>query len=215
KDFPPVHFNIQTPNKTWEVELHGDLPFLWRDDARVVSLTLAPTSSCTNDTPSKHLLAPFLFHLSLLTLEGRGGERFVGERDLLAAVQFKDGIRIWKYSFDPGEAETYLENLLLDFLSDSDFGRLPLSAFSEVSQKDFKTILGILRNPDPSPEEEDLFVEIVEETIEKGSAKRFKRGMEVAELFEPYLTDRAHEAARGRLLPFLEGERIREGETTV
>ncbi|MCA9427184.1 MAG: exodeoxyribonuclease V subunit gamma, partial [Candidatus Omnitrophica bacterium] len=205
-ELPPVPFSVETAGKKWEVELHGDLPFVWRNEERMIALTLAPTSSCQNAHPSKHLLTPFLFYLSLLASEAKGGESLVGHRDLVAGVLFKDGIRLWKFFFTPEQAGSYLQSLLVDFLSPSSFGKLPLAAFSDLSKQDFKAVIEILNHPSPDMEAQNLFEEILLDAIEREESGMFHRGMELADMLETGLTDNALETAQRRLLPFLMGE---------
>ncbi|MCA9444598.1 MAG: hypothetical protein KC964_27680, partial [Candidatus Omnitrophica bacterium] len=185
---------------------HGDLPFVWRNEERMIALTLAPTSTCKNDIPTKHLVAPFLFYLSLLASEVKGGESLVANREWIAGVLFKDGIRLWKFFFTPEQASSYLQNLLVDFLSPSSFGKLPLAAFSDLSKQDFKAVIEILNHPSPDMEAQNLFEEILLDAIEREESGMFHRGMELADMLETGLTDNALETAQRRLLPFLMGE---------
>lgn len=140
------------------VELHGDLPFLWEDKEsrgyETVVVTLQKDRS--KEKLSRSILRPILFYLTLRA-SGQGNKK---SAPFSVYVAGQDGVNIkWQGDIGKDEARKYLSELITDYLDRSSFDHLPFEVVKSDINKD-KLV------DSPTKMQEEMYRDGLEERIE-------------------------------------------------
>jgi len=141
KRFEPLSMTVQTVSHTsedvtYDVELHGQLPWVWRDaESRWHALVL--TGSRRNPKePDKTAFEPVIFYL--LCLSGEDSCRWIGTSGITLHVVYREKLVEWTYKFDRETARMYLNDLVSDYLNQSLAAWLPFEIISKLQVRPHK-----------------------------------------------------------------------------
>jgi len=192
KRFNPLPLTVQTVNSasetvTREVELHGQMPWVWQDadDARHV---LVLTGSGKNPRePDKYVLGPVLFYLTCLA--GEESSRWIEASGLTLHIVYKEIVKEWTYRFDRESAEAYLIELVSNVLNQSITAWLPFETVTarsiqphkmpEEEVNDAMRVQFAAEMEDAFAEEEDYLIRIAKPTIPVDAFDRVRRRFKI------------------------------------
>ncbi|CAB5105373.1 hypothetical protein D3OALGA1CA_1697 [Olavius algarvensis associated proteobacterium Delta 3] len=128
KRFNPLSFTVQTMNRatetvTREVALHGQLPWVWKDDDGAWHTLVLTGSGKNPGEPDKYVLGPVLFYL--ICLAGDESSRWIAPSGITLHIVYRENVKEWTYTFDRETAEAYLMELVSDALNPSTAAWLP------------------------------------------------------------------------------------------
>lgn len=194
--FEPVRLIIKTTNSLGEeiqtkVELHGQWPWVWKDQGgnwNLLVLTGSGKSPREKAPPDKYILEPFLFWMFCLSSDdGRHG---IGEANITFHVVYKEDVKTWTYSINEDAAKEYLEKLVSDYLNQERLEWLPFEVATSQPIKPHK---------------------LTDDEIDEGKKAGFQAQLQEAyaeeELFliklaNPYIPDNAFDKVRDRFRAF-------------
>jgi len=135
KRFEPLSLTVQTANHTSEtvacdVELHGQLPWVWQDsDNRWHALILTGSGKKPKE-PDKYVFEPVIFYLLCLT--GKESCQWIGSSGITLHIVYREKLVEWNYKFDQETAGMYLIDLVSDYLNQSTAAWLPFEIISKL-----------------------------------------------------------------------------------
>ncbi|MCJ7687134.1 MAG: exodeoxyribonuclease V subunit gamma, partial [Desulfobacteraceae bacterium] len=140
--FDPVRLTVKTADSLGEeieteVELHGQLPWVWKDhggDWHAMVLT-GSGKTPKNKEPDKYILEPLLFWMFCLMTEGR---HRVGESKITIHVVYKEEVKGWIYTINEDAAREYMGRLVSDYLNREKIAWLPFEVVTSRSIKPHK-----------------------------------------------------------------------------
>ena len=141
KRFNPLALTVQTMNSasetvTREVELHGQLPWMWQDaDDAWHALVLTGTRKKPRE-PDKYVIGPVLFYLICLTGDESG--QWIEPSGITLHIVYREIVKEWTYRFDRETAEAYLVELVSDVLNQSTAAWLPFETMTTCKIKPHK-----------------------------------------------------------------------------
>ena len=125
--------------KTKQIELHGSIPMLWRDDEGWNSLVLTTrTKSGGKKLPEKYVLEPFLFYLTLLA--DRCHSDIISNSSFTIHIIYKEEIISWRYKVSKELAKDYISALISDYLDCFSFDMIHFETVSKVLSSMLKSI---------------------------------------------------------------------------
>ncbi|RLB85543.1 MAG: hypothetical protein DRH24_01790 [Deltaproteobacteria bacterium] len=136
KRFSPLSLTVQTTNHTSEtvtcdVELHGQLPWVWQDsDNRWHALILTGSGKKSKE-PDKYVFDPVIFYLLCLT--GKESCQLIGTSGITLHMVYREILVEWTYKFDQETARMYLVDLVSDYLNQAMAAWLPFEIISKLS----------------------------------------------------------------------------------
>jgi len=117
-----------------EVEIHGQLPWIWRDrEGGWNALVLTGSGKTPGKEPDRYILEPVLFWLSCLLT--RSGCRLLDGADMTFHVVYREKVKVWNYCVDQNAAEAYLHRLVSDYLNRERPEWLPFKAVTSRTVK--------------------------------------------------------------------------------
>ena len=105
------------------VEIHGQLPWVWKDQEGGWHALVLTGAKNAQDDPDKYVLEPVLFYLCCLS--SKQGVRLFGNSAITFYVVYREETRAWSYAFRAEEAAPYLKNLVSDYLNRESVDWLP------------------------------------------------------------------------------------------
>lgn len=140
--FDPVRLTVRTADSLGEeietrVELHGQLPWVWKDqggDWNAVVLTGSGKTPKKKD-PDKYILEPLLFWMFCLMTDGR---HRIGDSKITFHVVYKEEVKGWTYAINEGAAREYVGRLVSDYLNQEKIEWLPFEWVTSRSIKPHK-----------------------------------------------------------------------------
>ena len=141
KRFAPLSLTVQTANHTsetitCEVELHGQLPWVWQDSENRWHALMLTGSGKKPKEPDKYVFEPVIFYLLCLT--GEESCRWIGTSGITLHIVYREKLVKWNYKFDQETARMYLIDLVSDYLNQSRAVWLPFEIISKLSIKPHK-----------------------------------------------------------------------------
>ena len=141
KRFAPLTLTVQTANHTSEtvtcdVELHGQLPWVWQDDENRWHALILTGSGKKPKEPDKYVFEPVIFYLLCLT--GKESCQWVGTSGITLHIVYREKLVEWTYKFDQETARMYLIDLVSDYLNQSIAAWLPFEIISKLPVKPHK-----------------------------------------------------------------------------
>ena len=141
--FDPVGLTVRTDDSLGEeietrVELHGQLPWIWKDqggDWNAVVLTGSGKTPKKKE-PDKYILEPLLFWMFCLMSDD--GRHRVGDSKITFHVVYKEEVKGWTYAIIEGAAREYMGTLLSDYLNQEKIEWLPFEVVTSRSIKPHK-----------------------------------------------------------------------------
>jgi exonuclease V gamma subunit len=142
KRFAPLPLTIQTVNQTsetvtCEIELHGQLPWVWQDSQDGWHVLILTGSGKRPKEPDKYVFEPVIFYL--LCLIGDESCQWMGTSGMTLHIVYREKIVEWNYKFDPEAAGMYLADLISDYLNQAMSAWLPFEPVTKLSIKPHKT----------------------------------------------------------------------------
>lgn len=150
KRFEPLSLTVQTANHTAEtvtcdVELHGQLPWVWQDSENRWHALILTGSGKKPKEPDKYVFEPVIFYLLCLT--GKESCQWIGTSGITLHIVYREKLVKWTYKIDQETARMYLIDLVSDYLNQSRAAWLPFEIISKLSIKPHKV-------PDDEPDDE-------------------------------------------------------------
>ena len=188
KRFDPLSLTVQTLNSASEtvtrsVELHGQLPWVWQDDADAWHALVLTGSAKNPREPDKYVLGPGLFYL--ICLVGDESCRWIKSSGLTLHIVYREIAKEWTYRFDRETAEAYLVELVSNVLNQSTAAWLPFETvttrsirphtLSEDEVNDAIRMQFAAEIEDAFAEEEDYLIRIAKPTIPADAFDRVRR----------------------------------------
>ena len=141
KRFEPVSLTIQTANHasetiTCDVELHGQLPWVWQDAEKRWHALILTGSGKKPKEPDKYVFDPVIFYLLCLT--GKESCQLIGTSGITLHMVYREKLVEWTYKFDQETARMYLVDLVSDYLNQSMAAWLPFETISKLSIRPHK-----------------------------------------------------------------------------
>ena len=136
--FAPLSFTIQKTNHTsdnisCEVQLHGHLPWLWKDrDGKWHALILTGSGKKPKG-PDKYILEPVILYLSCLA--GDESAKWIGRSGITFHLVYKEKVQEFIFKFNEEVAVKYLTHLVSDYMSEKIPAWLPFDAVTSGSLK--------------------------------------------------------------------------------
>ena len=134
-----------------DVEIHGRLPWLWKDDTGVWhSLILTGSGKKPAAKPDRYLLEPVLTYFVAFCMES--GKDLFNKSPITFHVVYQNGIQSWTCQVTAGEALDYIKKLVAQYLNPhmrqwlpydavvdaaGDLGKICMSDDLEVCKEDF------------------------------------------------------------------------------
>lgn len=130
KRFDPVIFGSKAGNGKGEevelkVELHGQLPWMWKAQGgnwEALVLTGSEKKQKVRE-PDRYVLAPLLFYMFCLC--GEQSFQWMGEGGVTFHVVYGEEIKSWAYVFTRKKARNYLNYLVSEYIAKHKFEWLP------------------------------------------------------------------------------------------
>ncbi len=178
KRFEPLSLTIQTANHTsetvtCEVELHGQLPWVWQDSENRWHALILTGSGKKPKEPDKYVFEPVIFYLLCLT--GKESCQWIGTSGITLHMVYREKLVEWTYKSDQETARMYLIDLVSDYLNQSRAAWLPFEIISKLSIQPHKVpddkIDALIREhfilelKDAYSEVEDYLIRITRPTI--------------------------------------------------
>ena len=128
KRFDPLSLTVQTLNSasetvTREVEISGQLPWVWKDSDDAWHVLVLTGSGKNPGEPDKYALGPVLFYL--ICVAGEESRRWIESSGITLHIVYRENVKEWTYRFDPETAEAYLVELVANVLNQSMAAWLP------------------------------------------------------------------------------------------
>lgn len=139
KHFKPLAMTINCINTADEifpraVELHGQIPWTWKDqDNGWHSLILTGAENRPKKDPDKYVLHPLLFYICCIA--GQETSDWTGNSSITFHIAYKEDVKTWSYQISKKSCINYLEQLLIDYLSQKDLKWLPFKAATSLNVK--------------------------------------------------------------------------------
>ena len=115
-----------------DVEIHGRLPWLWKDDTGAWhSLVLTGSGKNPGTKPDRYLLEPVLTFFLVCCLES--GKNFFNKSPITFHVVYKNGIRVWTCHVKPDDALEYIKKLAAQSLNPHMRQWLPFDAVMDAA----------------------------------------------------------------------------------
>jgi len=132
--FKAAKLTVETTSQLGEqvetaVELHGKLPWVWKEKKGVWHALVVTGSSKPpkKKEPGRYILEPLLFWMTCLTAEDE--RQYIldtmGNATITFHVAYKDRIILRTYDLNPDDAEIYLKGLVSEFLNQEKVEWLP------------------------------------------------------------------------------------------
>ncbi|MFH0728991.1 MAG: exodeoxyribonuclease V subunit gamma [Pseudomonadota bacterium] len=191
KRFAPVTVTVQAESTTGEtiaceVEISGELPWLWKDEAGMWHVLVLTGSKAASVTPNRYALSPVLF--CMLCLSGSDSSAWFEASAVTLHVLFKDKIQEWTFQLTKETSRDYLTGLVSDFLARTVSQWLPFETVTDLLPKSMKSF-------------EDIdFIQTFQLELE-GAYLETRDPMTL--LLKPGLPAKAFDTAEKRLSPFL------------
>jgi exodeoxyribonuclease V gamma subunit len=135
--FSQLKINISTIDKlknslSCDVEIHGRLPWLWKDDTGDWhSLILTGSGKKPVNKPDHYLLEPVLTFLSTLCLES--GKNLFNKSSITFHVAYQNYIQAWTCHVTPDDALDYIKKLVGQYLNPHMRQWLPFDAVVDAA----------------------------------------------------------------------------------
>ena len=134
KRFDPLSLTVQTVNSasetvTREVEISGQLPWVWQDADDAWHVLVLTGSGKRPAEPDKYTLGPVLFYL--ICLAGEESRRWIESSGITLHIVYRETIKEWTYRFDRETAEAYLVELVANVLNQSMTAWLPFEIVTD------------------------------------------------------------------------------------
>ena len=119
--FPELRFNVSTLDKLGnpvrrDVEIHGSLPWMWKDDKMGWnSLILTGSEKKQKNKLDRYLIEPVLTSILIRCLES--GQDFFGGHPITFHLAYLTGIRSWNCKFTREDALDYIKMLVSRYLN--------------------------------------------------------------------------------------------------
>jgi len=122
KRFDPLSLTVETQNSasetvTREVEISGQLPWVWKDTDDAWHVLVLTGSGKNPKEPDKYVLEPALFYL--ICLAGEESRLWVESSGITLHIVYRENVKGWTYRFDHETAEAYLVELVSKVLDRS------------------------------------------------------------------------------------------------
>jgi exodeoxyribonuclease V gamma subunit len=115
-----------------DVDIHGRLPWLWKDDiGNWHSLILTGSGKKPDNKPDRYLLDPVLTFLAALSLES--GKNLFSKSSITFHVVYQNYIQTWTCHITPDEALDYLKKLVAQYLNPHMRQWLPFDAVLDAA----------------------------------------------------------------------------------
>jgi exodeoxyribonuclease V gamma subunit len=115
-----------------DVEIHGRLPWLWKDDTENWhTLVLTGSGKKRGNKPDRYLLEPVLTFLSALCLES--GKNLFNKSSITFHVAYQNYIQSWTCRITPDDALDYLKKLVSQYLNPHMRQWLPFDAVVDAA----------------------------------------------------------------------------------
>ncbi len=192
KRFNPLFLTVPTMDRasesiTLDVELHGQLPWVWQDAADAWHALVLTGSGKNPREPDKYVLEPVLFYL--VCLAGDESCRWIGSSGLTLHLVYREIAKEWTYRFDRETAQSYLMELVSHVLNPSVASWLPFEAVTTRSIRPHKLaeneVSDLLRiqfaaeMADAFTEEDDYLIQIAKPTIPNDAFDRVRRRFKI------------------------------------
>jgi exodeoxyribonuclease V gamma subunit len=192
KRFAPLSLTVQTANHTSEtvtcdVELHGQLPWVWQDSENRWHALILTGSGKKPKEPDKYVFEPVIFYLLCLT--GEESCEWIGSSGITLHIVCREKLVEWIYKFDQETARMYLIDLVSDYLNQSMAAWLPFEIISKLPVKPHKMpeneIDDLIREQfvlaleDAYSEVDDYLIRITKPTIPLDAFDRAKRRFKI------------------------------------
>lgn len=141
KRFEPLPLRVKTKNHrsetvTCDVEIHGQLPWVWQDAENKWHSLILTGSGKKQKEPDKYVFEPVIFYL--LCLNGEKSRRWIGRSEITFHIVYREKLVEWTYKFDQDIAGSYLSDLVSDYLNQFTTNWLPFEIVSQLSVKPYK-----------------------------------------------------------------------------
>jgi len=192
KRFDPFTLSVRAADSgsdtaAQEVELHGQLPWMWQDGEGAWHALVLSGSAKKPADPDRYVLEPVLSYL--LCLAGDESRRWIEASGIRLHVVYRDIVREWRYEFDPQKAEAYLKKLVSDFLDPSQTAWLPFEVGTSRTVRPHKTpekeideaarMQFAAEMKEAFAEEEDYLIRIVKPVIPQDAFDRVRRRFKI------------------------------------
>jgi hypothetical protein len=201
--FDPVRVTVKTADSLGEeveaeVELHGQLPWVWKDhggDWNAVVLTGSGKSPKKKE-PDRYILEPLLFWMFCLMSDHARNR--IGDSRITFHVVYREEVKGWTYAITQGAAREYLSRLVSDYLNREKIEWLPFKVVTSRSIKPHK----------PADEEIDEAEREIFHTHLRDAYAEEKSFL--IRLAKPVIPDNAFDKVRDRFQIFFNPERNQE-----
>ena len=138
KRFDPLSLIVETLNSasetvTREVEISGQLPWVWKDANDAWHMLVLTGSGKNPGEPDKYVLEPVLFHLICMAREE--SRAWIGSSGITLHIVYREYVKEWVYRADPEMAEAYLGELLSNALDLSMAAWLPFEIVTSQGKR--------------------------------------------------------------------------------
>jgi len=135
KRFEHLSLTVQTADHTSEtvtcdVELHGQLPWIWQDSENRWHALILTGSGKKPKEPDKYVFEPVIFYLLCLT--GKESCQWIGTSGITLHIVYREKLVEWTFKFDQETARMYLIDLVSDYLNQSIAAWLPFEIISKL-----------------------------------------------------------------------------------
>ena len=143
ESFDPVRLTVKTSDSLGEeieteVELHGQLPWVWKDnrgDWHTMVLTGSGKTPGKKE-PDKYILEPLLFWMFCLATDD--ARHRIGDSRITFHVVYKEEVKDWTYAISEDAARKYLGRLISAYLNQEKIEWLPFDVVTSLSIKPHK-----------------------------------------------------------------------------
>lgn len=141
KRFESPSLTIQTRNLasetvTCKAELHGQLPWAWKDHNNRLHALILTGSGKSSQDPDKYVFEPLMFYM--LCLIGEESAEWIGTSDVIFHVIYNQKAIELTYNLSEEISGTYIVNLVSDYLNQETPVWLPFKAAANLSIKPHK-----------------------------------------------------------------------------
>ncbi|MBL7205437.1 MAG: exodeoxyribonuclease V subunit gamma [Desulfobacteraceae bacterium] len=198
--FDPVRLTVRTADSLGEeietrVELHGQLPWTWKDHGGDWNTMVLTGSGKTpkKKEPDKYILEPLLFWMFCLMSDD--GRHRVGDPKITFHVVYKEEVKGWTYAISEGAAREYMGRLVSDYLNQEKIEWLPFEVVTSRSIKPHK-----LADEEIDEAKREIFHAQLRDAY--AEEKSF-----LIRLAKPIIPDDAFDKVRDRFQIFFSGEK--------
>lgn len=194
KRFNPLCLTVETMNSasetvTREVELHGQLPWVWKDADDAWHVMVLTGSGKNPGEPDKYVLGPVLFYL--ICLAGDESSQWIESSDITLHIVYREIVKEWTYRFDRETAEAYLAELVSNVLNQSMAVWLPFEIVTsrkrsiqphKMQEDEVSDVIRMqfaAEIEDAFTEEEDYLIRIAKPTIPVDAFDRVRRRFKI------------------------------------